>query len=68
MSGPEWNQVSDEAKDLIAKMLVFDPSKRISAAEVLAHPWYDFDCAYSFNTLIFISRKVGYGCFLRDNV
>lgn len=36
---PVWNNVSDEAKDLIRKMLVVDPSKRWSASECLKHPW-----------------------------
>jgi serine/threonine protein kinase len=31
--------VSEEAKDLVAKMLVTDPDKRISAGEALRHPW-----------------------------
>ena len=36
----EWDKISDEAKDLIKKMLTFDPAKRISALEVLKHPWF----------------------------
>uniref|UniRef100_A0A4W3HGN1 calcium/calmodulin-dependent protein kinase n=1 Tax=Callorhinchus milii TaxID=7868 RepID=A0A4W3HGN1_CALMI len=36
---PEWDTVTPEAKDLINKMLTINPSKRISAAEVLKHPW-----------------------------
>ena len=31
--------MTDEAKDLIKKMLTVDQSKRITAAEVLKHPW-----------------------------
>lgn len=34
-----WRSVSNEAKDLVAKMLTFDPSKRISAELCLQHPW-----------------------------
>ena len=34
-----WDNVSTDAKDLISKMLVVDPAKRITAAEALAHPW-----------------------------
>src|SRR5687768_3504020 len=34
-----WNQVSDEAKDLILKMLTVDPNARITAKEALNHPW-----------------------------
>lgn len=31
--------ISPEAKDLITKMLEYDPEKRISARQALNHPW-----------------------------
>ncbi|CAH9112970.1 unnamed protein product [Cuscuta europaea] len=34
-----WPSISDSAKDLIKKMLHRDPKKRITAHEVLRHPW-----------------------------
>ncbi|CAF1778145.1 unnamed protein product [Brassica oleracea var. botrytis] len=34
-----WPRVSETAKDLVRKMLEPDPKKRLSAAEVLEHPW-----------------------------
>lgn len=34
-----WNNVSEPAKDLLKKMLEFEPSKRISAQEAIEHPW-----------------------------
>lgn len=34
-----WPNISESAKDLIRKMLERDPIKRISAHEVLCHPW-----------------------------
>ncbi|GMP47784.1 hypothetical protein CsSME_00015367 [Camellia sinensis var. sinensis] len=34
-----WPQISDSAKDLIQKMLCRDPRTRITAHEVLCHPW-----------------------------
>ncbi|KAJ7969696.1 putative Calcium-dependent protein kinase [Quillaja saponaria] len=34
-----WPSISESAKDLIEKMLQRDPKKRISAHEVLCHPW-----------------------------
>ncbi|XP_009357448.2 calcium-dependent protein kinase 2 [Pyrus x bretschneideri] len=34
-----WPSISDSAKDLIRKMLTQDPTKRITSAEVLEHPW-----------------------------
>ncbi|XP_017847302.1 uncharacterized protein LOC108603216 isoform X2 [Drosophila busckii] len=35
----EWHDVSDEAKDLICRLLVKEASKRLSAEAVLSHPW-----------------------------
>lgn len=34
-----WLLISDSAKDLVRKMLIQDPKKRITSAEVLEHPW-----------------------------
>ncbi|KAG5188569.1 hypothetical protein JKP88DRAFT_347858 [Tribonema minus] len=39
--GATWRNVSEEAKDLINKMLERDPSKRLTAAEALEHPWLE---------------------------
>eukprot|EP01102_Stenamoeba_stenopodia_P011797 TRINITY_DN3648_c0_g1_i1.p1 TRINITY_DN3648_c0_g1~~TRINITY_DN3648_c0_g1_i1.p1 ORF type:complete len:930 (+),score=207.80 TRINITY_DN3648_c0_g1_i1:328-3117(+) len=36
---PIWMMVSPEAKDLIRKLLVKDPSKRYTTQQALAHPW-----------------------------
>ncbi|KAL5731388.1 Calcium-dependent protein kinase 29 [Ranunculus cassubicifolius] len=38
-----WPSVSDSAKDLIKKMLTWDPKKRITAAQALEHPWMKVD-------------------------
>jgi calcium-dependent protein kinase len=35
----EWDNVSDEAKDLIGKMLTFAPADRYSASQCLNHTW-----------------------------
>ncbi|KAK7278772.1 hypothetical protein RJT34_23808 [Clitoria ternatea] len=34
-----WPSISASAKDLIRRMLVRDPKKRLTAHEVLCHPW-----------------------------
>lgn len=39
MPSPYWDNVSAEAKDLVAKMLVVDVNKRMTADECLKHPW-----------------------------
>ncbi|CAH8870889.1 unnamed protein product [Trichobilharzia szidati] len=36
---PEWDTVTPEAKNLINLMLTVSPSRRITAAEALKHPW-----------------------------
>ena len=39
ISPEEWDTVSPLAKDLVTKMLEFNPSKRLSASEALTHKW-----------------------------
>ncbi|CAI9759841.1 unnamed protein product [Fraxinus pennsylvanica] len=34
-----WPTISEEAKDLVRRMLVRDPKQRLTAHEVLCHPW-----------------------------
>ena len=36
---PWWDDVSDEAKDFVSKLLKLDPLKRLSADQALEHPW-----------------------------
>ncbi|MBA0596659.1 hypothetical protein Gorai_013469, partial [Gossypium raimondii] len=38
-----WPNISESAKDLVKKMLVRDAKKRITAHEVLRHPWVQVD-------------------------
>jgi serine/threonine protein kinase len=39
MITPEWARISDEAKDLVTKLICIDVGKRLSATEALQHPW-----------------------------
>jgi len=34
-----WAHISDEAKDFVSKLLVVDPSQRMTASSALQHPW-----------------------------
>ncbi|XP_048718677.1 ribosomal protein S6 kinase alpha-3 isoform X2 [Lepidochelys kempii] len=43
LTGGYWNSVSVTAKDLVSKMLHVDPHQRLTAAQVLRHPWI-VDC------------------------
>jgi len=37
---PEWDDVSEEAIDLVRKCLTYDPDKRVSASDALSHVWF----------------------------
>ncbi|XP_062254119.1 ribosomal protein S6 kinase alpha-1 isoform X1 [Platichthys flesus] len=37
--GGNWDTVSDAAKELVSKMLHVDPHQRLTARQVLKHPW-----------------------------
>lgn len=39
-SSPEWADISEPPKDLIRKLLVVDPKKRITIEEALNHPFF----------------------------
>ena len=49
-----WKDISEEAKDLIKKMLVKE-SSRLSAKQVLEHPWFKKD--ESLISLVNISSR-----------
>ncbi len=36
---PYWTNISPSGKDLVSKLLVVDPSKRLNAQQTLDHPW-----------------------------
>ncbi|KAF7665004.1 hypothetical protein LDENG_00156670 [Lucifuga dentata] len=38
-TGGNWDLVSDAAKDIVIKMLHVDPHQRLTAPQVLRHPW-----------------------------
>jgi calcium-dependent protein kinase len=40
MKGKVWNTICKPAKDLIRKMMCFDPKKRITAIQALNHEWF----------------------------
>ncbi|XP_058105718.1 calcium-dependent protein kinase 1-like isoform X2 [Magnolia sinica] len=42
-SSDPWPSISESAKDLVRRMLIRDPKKRLTAHEVLCHPWVQVD-------------------------
>ncbi|KAH6802824.1 calmodulin-domain protein kinase cdpk isoform 2 [Perilla frutescens var. frutescens] len=42
-SSHPWPNISESAKDLVKRMLVRDPRRRITAHQVLCHPWVQVD-------------------------
>ncbi|ETO69132.1 CAMK protein kinase [Phytophthora nicotianae P1976] len=40
MTGPRWEAISSEAKDLISALLHVDPGARLTAAKALSHEWF----------------------------
>ena len=41
---PYWDSVTEEAKDLVTKLLVVDPALRLTAQQTLNHPWLKSTC------------------------
>ncbi|XP_032900966.1 ribosomal protein S6 kinase alpha-1 isoform X2 [Amblyraja radiata] len=39
LQGGNWDKASSAAKDLVSKMLHVDPHRRLTAKQVLKHPW-----------------------------
>ncbi|KAK3228559.1 hypothetical protein Dsin_000440 [Dipteronia sinensis] len=42
-SSDPWPSISESAKDLVRRMLARDPKRRLTAHEVLCHPWVQVD-------------------------
>lgn len=43
MPSPYWDNVSDEAKDLVRRLIVVEPSERLTVSEALTHPWIQME-------------------------
>lgn len=43
MPSPYWDNVSDEAKDLVRRLIVVEPSQRLTVSEALNHPWIQME-------------------------
>uniref|UniRef100_A0A7N8WKQ6 non-specific serine/threonine protein kinase n=2 Tax=Mastacembelus armatus TaxID=205130 RepID=A0A7N8WKQ6_9TELE len=52
----DWAHISSSAKDLISKLLVRDAKSRLSASQVLQHPWVQGDACDTLPTPILHQR------------
>jgi len=56
---PGWTHVSEEAKDLVRRMLVTDPSLRLTSREAMATPWMrQRGDALKMNNLKYTSQRL----------
>ncbi|KAG9351245.1 hypothetical protein JZ751_025137 [Albula glossodonta] len=53
----DWAHISPSAKDLISKLLVRDAKNRLSAAQVLQHPWVQGCAPNTLPTSILLQRN-----------
>eukprot|EP00804_Cyclotella_cryptica_P026187 CCRYP_009771-RA/>CCRYP_009771-RA protein AED:0.10 eAED:0.10 QI:893/1/1/1/1/1/5/672/723 len=54
-----WGNISPDAKDLLQKLLVTDPSRRITCQEAMASPWMRRrDTMLRKNSLMFTSQRL----------
>ncbi len=49
---PYWANISEEAKDLIRKLLIVDPVKRLTAQQAQQHPWVSDETKSSDNDIL----------------
>jgi len=50
--GQAWNSISEEAKDLVKKLMEKDINQRLTAVDALAHPWIKDNVKTKFNEKI----------------
>lgn len=55
-----WDRISKEAKDLIEKMLTYNPEQRPSCREVLNHPWFLREEVGKINTEVYLENMKRY--------
>lgn len=49
-ASPDWDGVSNEARDLIKQCLTVDSSARITCDGIMQHPWLVKECSHEDNS------------------
>lgn len=62
---PYWDNINDISLDLISKLLVVDPSKRLTVEQAMNHEWFkekiqDSDYIHSISRIS--TNSIGYNC------
>lgn len=52
-----WQKISSEAKDLVCRLLVKNPNRRLSAAQALQHAWFT-DLPEASSTMLPVAQQV----------
>lgn len=55
---PEWDDITDQPKDLIRKLLVVDPFKRITAENALIDGFFQVSVSISFEVMIICYQNI----------
>jgi len=55
---PEWDVISDNAKDFIDRLLTVDPLKRMTVKNALKHPWIAGDENSEFNRKLLVAENI----------
>lgn len=56
-NSPEWEDITDSPKDLISKLLVVDPSRRITVQQALTHDFFQIMPCRSRNLVVTVNKK-----------
>ncbi|XP_050689062.1 phosphorylase b kinase gamma catalytic chain, skeletal muscle/heart isoform-like isoform X1 [Eriocheir sinensis] len=56
-NSPEWEDITDSPKDLISKLLVVDPSRRITVQQALTHDFFQIMPCRSRNLVVTVDKK-----------
>ena len=54
--GPEWKGVSEDARNLVSKLMELRPEKRLSAEAALMHPWITGQSPFNSNHVDSVDR------------